>query len=156
MTLKNTILALLSTILFISCSSDSSTDDLNLEENLTITQEIHKLVNEYRVSKGKETVEFNDAAAKIALTHTEYMISINEINHDKLDNRFKELQTLDNAKAIAENVASRQKTALEVVQGWINSDGHRKNIEGNYTHTGIGVKKGANGYYFFTQIFYLK
>ena len=46
----------------------------------------------------KVAVEFNDAAAKIALTHTEYMISINEINHDKLDNRFKELQTLDNAK----------------------------------------------------------
>ncbi|WP_064966903.1 CAP domain-containing protein [Tenacibaculum ovolyticum] len=156
MTLKNTILALFSTILFISCSSDSSTDDLNLEENLTITQEIHKLVNEYRVSKGKATVEFNDAAAKIALTHTEYMISINEINHDKLDNRFKELQTLDNAKAIAENVASRQKTASEVVQGWINSDGHRKNIEGNYTHTGIGVKKSASGHYFFTQIFYSK
>lgn len=156
MTLKNTILALFSTILFISCSSDSSTDDLNLEENLTITQEIHKLVNEYRVSKGKATVEFNDAAAKIALTHTEYMISINEINHDKLDNRFKELQTLDNAKAIAENVASRQKTASEVVQGWINSNGHRKNIEGNYSHTGIGVKKSANGHYFFTQIFYLK
>ncbi|PKH51716.1 CAP domain-containing protein [Tenacibaculum sp. Bg11-29] len=156
MTLKNTILALFTTVLFISCSSDSSTDDLNLEENLTITQEIHKLVNEYRVSKGKATVEFNDAAAKIALTHTEYMISINKINHDKLSERFKELQVLDNAKAIAENVASRQKTAFDVVQGWINSDGHRKNIEGNYTHTGIGVKKGANGHYFFTQIFYSK
>ena len=64
MTLKNTILALFSTVLFISCSSDSSTDDLNLEENLTITQEIHKLVNEYRVSKGKATVEFNNRRGK--------------------------------------------------------------------------------------------
>ena len=43
--------------------------------------------------------------------------------------------------------------AKQVVNMWLNSDGHRKNIEGNYNLTGIGVVKGKDGALYFTQIF---
>lgn len=155
MLLKNTLFTLLATLLFISCSNDSS-DNLNTEENTLITQEIHKLVNDYRVSKGKSQLNFSKDAATIALKHTKYMISVKNINHDKFNDRFKELQNLDNATGAAENVASHQKTAEQVVQAWINSEGHRKNIEGSYTYTGIGVAKNSSGNYYFTQLFYSK
>ena len=44
-------------------------------------------------------------------------------------------------------------TAKAVVDGWIDSDGHRENIEGDYNIIGIAAVKDANGRYYFTQIF---
>ncbi|WP_299158063.1 CAP domain-containing protein [uncultured Tenacibaculum sp.] len=155
MLFKYTFVTLIATFFFISCSSDSS-DNLNSEENTSITQEIHELINKYRVSKGKSQLIFSKDASSIALKHTKYMINVKKISHDKFDDRFKELQNLDNAIGAAENVASHQKTANQVVQNWINSNGHRKNIEGNYSHTGIGVEKNSSGNYYFTQLFYSK
>ena len=53
----------------------------------------------------------------------------------------------------AENVASGPMTAREVVDGWLNSPGHRRNIEGNFKLTGIGLATGSGGMIYFTQIF---
>ena len=56
----------------------------------------------------------------------------------------------------AENVASSQgypDAAAEAVRGWLGSAGHRKNIEGPYDRTGVGVARSATGEVFFTQIF---
>lgn len=53
-------------------------------------------------------------------------------------------------KAAAENIAMGQKTAAEVVKGWMESPGHRANImNGNFTHIGIGYD--ANGNYWTQQ-----
>ena len=54
---------------------------------------------------------------------------------------------------IAENVASGQMSAGEVVDGWLHSPGHRRNIEGNFKFTGIGLARGRNGMIYYTQIF---
>ncbi|WP_299121012.1 CAP domain-containing protein [uncultured Tenacibaculum sp.] len=155
MLLKKSLIALFVTLFFISCS-DNDSENIISGEHAEITQQIHKLVNQHRVSKGKSELTFSNEASVIALKHTKYMIGLNQINHDKSDDRFKELQNLDNAMAFAENVAALQKTAEEVVNAWLNSNGHRKNIEGNYTHTGIGVEKNSAGHYYFTQLFYSK
>jgi uncharacterized protein YkwD len=55
--------------------------------------------------------------------------------------------------AVAENVAFGSSTAKEVVDGWLNSPGHKKNIEGNYKLTGIGVARDQQAKLYFTQIF---
>jgi uncharacterized protein YkwD len=39
------------------------------------------------------------------------------------------------------------------VQGWLNSPGHLKNIQGDFDLTGIGVVKTAQNRYYFTQLF---
>jgi len=39
------------------------------------------------------------------------------------------------------------------VDGWLNSPGHKKNIEGNFTLTGIGYARDHKGNIYFTQIF---
>jgi uncharacterized protein YkwD len=62
-------------------------------------------------------------------------------------------------KKAAENVAFNQgytDPATVAVKGWIKSDGHRKNMEGDFDLTGIGIAQNARGEYFFTQIFVLK
>ncbi|WP_255554392.1 CAP domain-containing protein [Tenacibaculum sp. AHE15PA] len=94
--------------------------------------------------------------ADIAIEHTQYMIDKNKISHDNFDTRFIEVRNLVNAVSFGENVASRQRNAQEVVTVWLNSPGHRENIEGNYTHTGIGIKKDSKNNYYFTQLFYAK
>ncbi|MFJ7936849.1 CAP domain-containing protein [Sporosarcina sp. NPDC096371] len=57
-------------------------------------------------------------------------------------------------KAAAENIAMGQRTAEEVVKGWMESPGHRQNIlTSSYTHIGIGYDKNGN---YWTQQFIQK
>ncbi|MEK5038578.1 CAP domain-containing protein [Sporosarcina sp. FSL K6-3457] len=57
-------------------------------------------------------------------------------------------------KAAAENIAMGQRTAEEVVKGWMESPGHRQNIlTASYTHIGIGYDKNGN---YWTQQFIQK
>jgi uncharacterized protein YkwD len=56
----------------------------------------------------------------------------------------------------AENVAANigyKNPAREAVEGWKNSQEHRKNMLGDYDLTGIGVARSPQGLYFFSQIF---
>ncbi|WP_078380414.1 CAP domain-containing protein [Sutcliffiella halmapala] len=50
-----------------------------------------------------------------------------------------------------ENIAMGQRSPEEVVQAWMNSEGHRKNIlNGNFTHIGVGYVQDGN---YWTQMF---
>jgi uncharacterized YkwD family protein len=54
-------------------------------------------------------------------------------------------------KSAGENIAQGQRTPQEVVNAWMNSEGHRKNIlSANYTHIGVGYEKTGNHW---TQMF---
>ncbi|WP_255485522.1 CAP domain-containing protein [Sporosarcina sp. BP05] len=57
-------------------------------------------------------------------------------------------------KSAAENIAMGQRSAEEVVKGWMNSPGHRQNIlTPGFTHIGIGYDKNGN---YWTQQFIQK
>ena len=60
-------------------------------------------------------------------------------------------------KSAAENVAYNNypDPATAAVEGWIASEGHRRNIEGNFDLTGIGVFRNEKGTYYLTQLFML-
>ena len=54
-------------------------------------------------------------------------------------------------KTAGENIAQGQQTPQQVVQAWMNSEGHRKNIlSKDFTHIGIGYDQ--NGHHW-TQMF---
>ena len=53
----------------------------------------------------------------------------------------------------AENVLFNAVDADDAAANWIASAGHKKNILGNFTHTGVGVAADKKGHYYFTQIF---
>jgi len=60
-------------------------------------------------------------------------------------------------RAIGENVAYNQgypdPTAF-AVERWMISDKHRANIlNGDFTHAGLGIARGADGRVYFTQVF---
>lgn len=71
------------------------------------------------------------------------------------------LQPWDRARAtgcthrgIGENIACGQRSPAEVVQGWMNSPGHRANIlKPDFTHLGIGFAGGGPAGTYWTQLF---
>lgn len=145
--------------IIISCSQDENIiapeeEVIITSGPLSITEEILKLVNEHRQSINKSSLVRNNVADNLAKDHTIYMISENNISHDNFNTRFQELQQKVNAKSAGENVASGYPTAVSVMNGWLNSSGHKANIEGYFTHIGIAAIKDSQGRYYFTQLFY--
>ena len=74
-------------------------------------------------------------------------------SHDGFEKRVKAISKSLEGVGFAENVAYGQTSAEEVMESWLNSPGHKKNIEGNFTHIGVGIGKAKNGTLYFTQIF---
>ena len=136
----------------VSCSKDDAID-IEKIESLSIEQEILQLVNAHRTSIGKEKLSINILASELAKEHTFFMISQEEISHDNFDDRAAILFDEENATGVGENVAYGQKSAKDVMEAWLNSLEHRKNIEGNFTHIGISAIKDNNGRYYYTQLF---
>lgn len=48
---------------------------------------------------------------------------------------------------IGENAYRSPQSPREAVRGWMNSEGHRENILGDYEHLGIGITLGGSGKY---------
>ncbi|WP_416966555.1 CAP domain-containing protein [Streptomyces sp. 4F14] len=57
-------------------------------------------------------------------------------------------------RSIGENIACGQRSAAEVVEGWMNSPGHRANIlKADFTHLGVGFAGGGPSGTYWTQLF---
>ncbi|MFL1905341.1 CAP domain-containing protein [Streptomyces tauricus] len=57
-------------------------------------------------------------------------------------------------RTIGENIACGQRSAAEVVQGWMDSPGHRANIlKPAFTHLGVGFAGGGPAGTYWTQLF---
>ncbi len=142
-----------------SCSKDSNSilieDDAIIPSNeITVSDEIFKLVNEHRQSISKSKLTRSTTADELAIEHVNYMISKNRISHDGFNTRFQMLQQRENANSVGENVAASYPNAVSVMNAWLNSSGHKANIEGNYTHIGIAAIKNSQENYYYTQLFY--
>ncbi len=123
-------------------------------DETSVADEIFKLVNAHRQSIGLAAMDKSTTADQLAVEHSKYMITQGRISHDNQETKFTALREKENATGFAENVAAGQPTAQSVMTAWLNSSGHKANIEGNYTHIGIGVAKDQNGSNYYTQIFY--
>ncbi len=143
----------ISLILFYSCENNERNDE-PLTENLTIAEEILLLVNDHRLSEGLAILEANEAAQREAVIHTRNMAQGKvDFGHDGSDERGDLLFDETGAIRFGENVAVGQITAEEVMQSWLDSPGHRSNIEGDFTHLGVGVVEDSEGTPYYTQIF---
>lgn len=165
--IKLSLLALVLLSFTTSCSKDEPIEtveevnlsiDLNLanETDWEMSNEILNLVNDYRLSIDLPTLKLDQQyASAYAVDHTYHMIDMSNINHDNFAVRSKGMKERG-AKIVGENVAYGYKTAEAVVQAWLNSPGHKKIIEGAYTHSGFGVMPDNKGNFYFTQLFYKK
>lgn len=154
------LLAFLAILTFSSCS----TEDLPVEGVDTITLqkapppkeieiEILELINEHRVSIGLNTLKSLSIVKSVAVTHTDYMVEKNSVNHDGFYQRKLSLEQNANAKSVSENVAYAFSTAQSVVNAWLNSDSHRETIEGDYTDFEVSAEQNKEGKWYYTNIF---
>lgn len=119
---------------------------------------ILQLVNKYRQTKSLAALQMNEVISAEAEKHSMAMANKKTaFGHDGFEERIKLIKAkLGFLGTSAENVAFGNLTAREVVDIWLKSPAHKRNIEGKFTLTGIGVAKDGNGTLFFTQIFTTK
>ena len=152
------------TIFLTSCSKEGidEVESANLTTKLapvnysSLELDVLELVNAYREQKGLSTLLYLDESSIQAAGHNEHMINGNEVCHHFFGDRYEALVKSVNAKAVSENVGYGYNSAEAVVNAWIKSEGHRKNLEGAHTHFGISVKEGKDGKKYFTNIFVRK
>lgn len=122
-----------------------------------VEQEVHNQINQYRAKKGLPSLTLDNTISEQARKHSQNMASgAVAFSHDGFALRVKAIALTISYSSSAENVAYNQgygNPATQAVEGWLNSSGHLKNIQGNYNLTGIGVAKNASGEYYFTQLF---
>ncbi|MEG4817414.1 CAP domain-containing protein [Microcoleus sp. K5-D4] len=116
---------------------------------------VNQQINQYRASKKLPPLTIDPRITQIARIHSENMANGKvRFSHDGFEGRAKAI-TIP-YKSVAENLAYNfgyNDPVRNAVEGWIKSDGHRKNMEGQFNVTGIGVAKNAKGEYYFTQLF---
>ncbi|MGB5315778.1 MAG: CAP domain-containing protein [Robiginitalea sp.] len=151
-------LVALSLVLVISCSkeSDDSTVYPGAQNVTAMERELLDLVNAHRQTLGQTSLVFSNIAYEYANAHTDYMISMGSLNHDNFSSRASSISSKVAAKAVSENVARNHDTAAKAMDGWLQSESHKKTLEGNFTHTAISIKKDSQGNLYYTQLFYLQ
>jgi uncharacterized protein YkwD len=119
-----------------------------------LENEVVRLTNVERAKAGCGALKHDSRLRAAALGHSKDMSANNYFDHDSQDGR----DFADRIRAAGfsftaagENIAMGYPTAAAVVNGWMNSPGHRQNIL-NCSYTHIGVGHAASGSYW-TQDF---
>lgn len=148
---------------FISCTvQDINTDyntsvDLSLvnENDWIMTEGVLERINDYRLENNLNMLYIDSLfATAYAVKHSKYMIETQSINHNNFFIRSNGLKQ-KGAISVGENVAYGYSTAESVVNAWLNSEGHREMIIGDFTNIGFGILKSeTNNKFYYTTIFY--
>ena|SRR5690606_1884062 len=141
----------------LACGSDQdATAEVISDQSgnyLQMETEIHEQINQYRLSQGLAALEPVGLIAGQAGDHNSHMIAKKEVCHHGFGHREKQLGDGLGAQVVAENVGYGFQTAQGVVQAWIKSEAHKKNIEGDFDSMGIAASQNDQGLYYFTNIF---
>jgi uncharacterized protein YkwD/stress response protein SCP2 len=126
--------------------------------NLARTAEkVVELTNAERARAGLPALAVDPLLAAAAQAHSTDMVARAFYSHTSPDGS----QPWDRAAAagsrrrtIGENIACGQRSPAQVVEGWMNSPGHRANIlKPAFTHIGIGLAGGGQMGTYWTQLF---
>ena len=117
-------------------------------------QEVIRLVNEIRAENGLKTLTYDWELSRVARYKTQDMKDNKYFSHTSpvYGTPFQMIRNFGiSFRSAGENIAKGYTTPQAVVNGWMNSSGHRANIlNANYTHIGVGYVSGGN---YWTQMF---
>lgn len=118
-------------------------------------QEVLDEVNRYRLSRKLPPLKLNAYMSMEAEKHSQDMASKRmSFGHQDFNIRIKHVYDhVQWCRAGSENIAYYKISPREVVRKWLTSPGHRRNIEGRYNLTGIGVAWDDKGWVYYTQLF---
>ena len=119
--------------------------------------QVIKLTNKERAKSGCKALRSNSLLKSAAQKHSVDMARKDYFSHTGKDGRSPFDRMTDagySFAAAAENIAAGQRTPADVVEGWMNSAGHKKNILNcAYTEIGVGYAKGGSYGTYWTQDF---
>jgi uncharacterized protein YkwD len=117
--------------------------------------QVVQLVNAERAAAGIAALTVDDRLAAAAAGHAADQASRNHLAHDGSDGSTVADRVGASGfrwRALGENVAAGYRDASSVVNGWMNSPGHRKNIlNPAFTTVGVAVAGSADGTYYWTM-----
>ena len=120
-------------------------------------QEVIRLVNQKRAENGLRALTYDWELARVARYKSQDMKDKRYFSHTSLTygSPFQMMKSFGiSYRTAGENIAKGYATPEAVVNGWMNSSGHRANIlNSSFTHIGVGYV--ANGNYW-TQMFISK
>lgn len=161
---KLPLLVLFAIFTLFSCTTDSIDEkaaaiELSLTtppQAKTIEVEILELINNHRLSLGLSPLGDMTVVKSVAYSHTDYMVDNNVVSHDNFYKRSDYLKANAGAKKVSENVAYGYSSAESVVKAWLKSEGHKANIEGDFTNFDVSAEENAEGRWYYTNIFIKK
>lgn len=125
------------------------------DQNRSYAQQVIDLVNDERSKAGLSAItEATDVSAAAAIRAQEIT---SNFSHTRPDGTY--YNTVLDQSGISywgsgENIAYGQKTPAEVMNGWMNSQGHRANIlNASYTKIGVAYYQNSNGVTYWVQLF---
>lgn len=117
-------------------------------------QEVVDLTNDERSKQGLQPLEADVELSVVARDKSQDMQNQNYFDHTSptYGSPFDMMGAYGiSYQAAGENIARGQTSPEEVVNGWMNSQGHRENIlNGDFTHIGVGFVEQGN---YWTQMF---
>lgn len=117
-------------------------------------KEVVELTNAERAKYGLTALTIDTELSKVARTKSQDMKDRNYFDHTSptYGSPFDMMKQFGiNYSSAGENIAQGQTTPQQVVQAWMNSEGHRANIlKASYTHIGVGYVQSGN---YWTQMF---
>ncbi|WP_188207275.1 CAP domain-containing protein [Alkalibacillus aidingensis] len=123
---------------------------------LEFEEQVHTLVNEERDKEGLSPLDFSDEISVVAREKSNDMAANDYFDHQS-PTYGSPFEMMDHYgleyRAAGENIAMGQRSPEQVMDGWMNSEGHRENIlNDTFTHIGVGfVQEGYQTYW--TQMF---
>ena len=138
-------------------TSTPETNALETEapQESSFAEQVAELVNAERRKAGLGELVLDQEIASAALVRAKEIET--SFSHTRPDGRSFSSVLTDNGisfRGSGENIAWGQKTPQEVMDGWMNSEGHRANIlNAKFTKIGVGYYQNASGRNFWTQLF---
>lgn len=143
---------LMTSAVLIFMASARACDEMTADEKRLI-----ELVNAERQKADLPPFKANAKLMKAARSHSAHMARKKELAHE-LDGNGPGERLEDVAyvhRGWGENCAAGQRTPAEAIRCWMNSEGHRANIHGNFQEIGVGLAKSPDGTVYWTQVFAL-
>lgn len=126
------------------------------DEIAALEDEMARLTNAERADAGCDALQVDERLRSSARGHSQDMAANDYFDHTGLDGRspFDRMADAGYPDPAAENIAVGYRGPAEVMQGWMDSEGHRDNIlECSYAAIGVGLAFDADGRPYWTQNF---
>jgi len=124
--------------------------------HVAAAQDVLALVNAERRARGLAPMVLDGRLQSIAQSHSVDQAARRTMSHTGGDGSTLRVR-MDRSgfpwRSAGENVAYGYSTSTAVMNGWMNSSGHRANILGSFTHLGVGLAYSSTGVPYWTQVF---